>query len=308
MAATTQILPDIQDPVTGERVSYSPGNRERYNAIKQKIATLEQSNRLGARDALANGTPGGNDPYSPNYVAPPGESDISLNSRALTGSYLRDFPAILQQIRREIPKFEQQQYGLAAQYSPQYAALQREIFRKNQQAAEGANLASLERFGTGITNKNLELDKLLNPEYYQDRAVTGDQLRELISGGLSGSELTAIERGNNRQFETEGTAALPIRSKEVESAINFGEAGRNRLTQALQTATQVLPTLRSPVAPYTPNKPTDISGSFQNVQTDLGQSTKDLARYNPAEGATQLKVADITKPRKNDSFNLGLSL
>lgn len=124
-----------------------------------------------------------------------------------------------------------------------------------------------------------------DPEYFDTRANTANQLNQLISGNLTGVELSNMERGLNRQFLQNGTFNTPGNTQQLQAATTYGDAGRNRSIQGLGLAKDLLPAMRtSEVGPVsTQNR--QISDAFAKTDTS---GTNDMFKtlfYNPTDKA-----------------------
>jgi len=84
-----------------------------------------------------------------------------------------------------------------------------------------------------------------DPEYFKTRETTSQQLNDLMSGQLTGGELSNMERGLNRQFLQQGTFNVPSNTQQLQAATAYGDAGRNRTLQGLGLAEKLLPTMRT---------------------------------------------------------------
>jgi len=149
-----------------------------------------------------------------------------------------------------------------------------------------------------------------DPEYFNTRENTANQLQQLMSGQLTGGELSGIERGLNRQFLQQGTFNVPSNMQQLQAAAQYGDAGRARQVQGLGLAEKLLPAMRtSEVAPIsTQNR--QISDALAKTDTTSGQATQKMLFSNPVEEAmksfnTALGIPKSTSDSMGVSGNLG---
>lgn len=168
-------------------------------------------------------------------------------------AYSQYFPQLMQATRDQIGPTEQtlanvqnqiapqQQaldFNLYKQYAPQYAALQSQTQSAN-------DLASIQGAGGQAALAAQKLQQQIDPEYYATRALQSSKLNDLLSNPISGSESAAIERANNQKQIQGGTFDVKNNADTITNAMNFGQAGRDRLGQALNIATGALPNFKS---------------------------------------------------------------
>jgi len=156
---------------------------------------------------------------------------------------------------------------LYAQYAPQYA-----------QAQSQADLSAIQGAGGQAALAGQQLQQQIDPEYYAQRSLIANKLGDLVNNPISGSEQAAIERANAQNALGGGRFGLNTSTQTLANAVNFGQAGRDRLGQALQLATGALPSMKSGTdtfAQATGRGGTNANNITQNQlgATNLGQST-----------------------------------
>lgn len=144
------------------------------------------------------------------------------------------------------PEYSKLQADLYNTYGKQMNQIGQEIAASNAQAQAASDLAVLQGTGQDVIKAGVEAQKLADPEYYATRANMAKALGELMNGGLTGGETEAIQRSLNQNAEAAGLTT-PSAARTVAEAQTFGGAARDRLSQALNQATQALPTMKSGV-------------------------------------------------------------
>lgn len=207
-------------------------------------------------------------------------------------AYASNLPGLMQAVNGQLTPTAQAQYQADAAVSPAYAQLQKQIYDTtgrqmndignqiadvNAKAAATRDLNTLDSTGKQLAASSLEAQKVLDPEYYANRAKMGANLGQLLDSGanLTPGEMSQIERGLAQQSNLTGGATSPSQSNVVANAMVYGKAGTDRFTQALQLATQALPALKSGDSAYmmtTGKSATPNSGDakFQGAQNGTG--------------------------------------
>ena len=194
----------------------------------------------------------------------------------VTQSYLQQMPQIIQMIQQQIPQLERSYWQAQRKFGPKYAQQNLGLLGQANQAELGMQQQGFEQA--------LAQEQQLNPEFYRSRGYTEAALRDVMSPNLTGSELSNIERGLNRQFLGSGTFNAPGNAQQLEAAITYGGAGRQRQVQGLQLAKDIMPALQSPLkTQYTPKT---ISEGAVLGKTQAADTTKNLL-YNPTEAAVE---------------------
>jgi hypothetical protein len=168
--------------------------------------------------------------------------------------------------------YAQSQLNVAQQTSPQYNALMTQLY--------GQYAPMLNQIGNQITGQNMmagqqninnmmagpgaqtvgmanQMQQFLDPQFYQQRQVEQQGLQKLIqsidpSAALSPTEMNEISQGLARQNAQAGTLFNPSQTNTLANAMQYGQAGFNRmqqnrsaLSQALNSSTAFLPTSKS---------------------------------------------------------------
>ena len=216
----------------------------------------------------------------------------------VTESYLQQMPQIIQMIQQQIPQLESAYWQAQKKFGPKYAQ---------------QNLGLLEQAGATERGQNqlgweqaVGQEQALNPEFYRSRALTEQNLRDVMSPNLTGSEMSNIERGLNRQMIGGGTFNAPGNVDQLNAALTYGGAGRQRQMEGLQLAQNLLPAMQSPLkAQYAPKQ---ISEGAVLGKTQAADTTKSLL-YNPTEAALQSYNTALGIPQsrsREQSKDIGL--
>jgi len=218
--------------------------------------------------------------------------DPNLFSQAIAGMYGRDVGSILKYLQNWTPQLEQM-------YRQQGAATTQQDFGQMLQILEmeNANKANVAQ-GNLSNYQNYEapqqilqsqvadsLARQKDPEYFNTRANTANQLNDLMTGRLTGSELSNIERGLNRQFTQQGTFNVPSNIQQLQAATTYGDAGRNRQLQGLGMVDKILPTFRTSEQGPVSTSNRSISDAFAKTDTSGAQGTAKMLFANPVEEA-----------------------
>jgi hypothetical protein len=125
---------------------------------------------------------------------------------------------------------------------PGYGQLQRDI---------GLPTANLNReIAVSDIEAMSNLSRAIDPEYYSTRSATAGAIGDLLRPGLSGGERTEIERALAQANYGQGTLNAPTSTSTVANAMTFGGAARDRLSQAVNLATQALPTFTTQLGEF----------------------------------------------------------
>jgi len=190
--------------------------------------------------------------------------------QAISGQILPSEQAIQNASNIISPQQQALNAQLYATYAPQYANVQ-------SQAQAGADLNAIQGAGGQAALAAQALQRQIDPEFYAQRANISNKLSDLLNNPISGSEQAAIERANAQNALGGGRLGLNTNQQTISNAMNFGQAGRDRLGQALQLATNSLPALKSGTdtfAQATGRGGTNANAVSQNQlgATNLGQS------------------------------------
>src|SRR5437773_2904661 len=228
--------------------------------------------------------------------------------------YAHTLADISKQISPQMAELQAQLYG---QYGPRLNAIGSDIARANALAEAQTQAQVLGGPGRDVAREGVATQRILEPEYFSSRDIASQKLNELLGsinvGGLSGSERAEVERSLARENQARGLGETPTVLSTVSNAATFGsalQAKRNALGQAISSAAQLLPTLRTGVSAF------DVA-SGRSAQPDVGESrflgvqqgenkVPDLAQsiLDPAAKTYQAKLGSSG----GDGFSFGLSL
>lgn len=213
------------------------------------------------------------------------------------------------------PQQQQLDYDIARQFLPQFTELGLQQQNQENMGRAVNDTALLNGPGKDLVRANLEAQKIADPEFFANRARTGDKLGMLLDtlddpdSGLDGSERAEIERSLARDNQAKGLET-PTNISAVSNAMNFGSAGAARkrskqdaINKAMQSASQTLPQLRSgvDVLQLTTNRPSQVNqgvnrfGENQQVgQTALGLGSQLMGQV----GQNARQTADINSKKR----------
>ncbi len=181
------------------------------------------------------------------------------------------------------------QADLAAKQAtaPQEQALNAKLYAQNLptylNAQSAGELGNIQGSGGQSVLAAQELQKQIDPEYYSTRAAMASKLGDLMNNPISGGESAAIERANNAGQIGRGTFDVKNNSDTIQSAMNFGSAGRDRLAQALQLATNATPTMRSGTDTFA--QATGRGGTMPGIGTNLTSGVNTQNGFNAGQSA-----------------------
>lgn len=180
------------------------------------------------------------------------------------------------------------------QYGPQLNAVGSEITRRNALSQAETDRQVLAGPGKGLVEQALETAKIYDPEYFALREQGAGAISDLLNNvnlneGLSSVERDEIAKGLVREGQQRGTPNAPSNTEIVGNAMQYGQAGRNRLienegrlSKALQTASQFMPFTKSgvdvfQVATGKPSTPNQGANQFTGINTPNSQNQFGLA-------------------------------
>lgn len=157
------------------------------------------------------------------------------------------------------PQLAQLMTELYGTYGPQLNKIGSDIARQNALAQVGTDTAALEQARTTLLPQALAAAKQYDPEFFATRELTSNRLGELLrsidlTSGLSDVEKREVEQALAIEGNRRGTANAPSNLDTVSNAMQYGQAGFNRLqtnrsalSTAIANATAALPTFKSGV-------------------------------------------------------------
>lgn len=233
-------------------------------------------------------------------------------SNLISGQMIPQQQAALAAAQATSAPYAQLMTDLYSQFAPQLTGLGNSINKQTMMGTAQNQADVLNGPGQALTTAANSLLQQTNPEYYQQRAATNDQLNQLygsidtmLNGGLSPTENREISQGLAQQGNQRGTANAPSATDTVANAMKYGQAGTQRtlqsqsnLTSAIQAANQFLPQSQvafNPIAQATGmnmNNPgtsqfTGINngaqnayGTIANMSNGLGNNINALQQQN----------------------------
>lgn len=238
-------------------------------------------------------------------------------------AYVANAPALLQSLQGQIlpqgqaelaaqqqlaPGQEQLQLDQYKNFAPEFAKVGSDIAAQNQNNQAANTTSALANNGVALGNAMQTADKSVNAPWYQARDNSVDQLNKLFgslqdpNGGMSGSELAEISRGQAQTDQGNGITS-PTASSTLSNAMQFGEAGQKlkmakqqAIGNALGTATGLMPTIKSSLDPSgaitgtpvsnfgnanSPNQLPNVGETSNNVGMDAFAAANNAAmQYN----------------------------
>lgn len=252
---------------------------------------------------------------SVNYEAPETTAEMLK-------AYTEGLPSFMSAANAQILPNELAQLQASRETSPAYLELQKqlydtygadlnkigsEIYKSNALAQAEADKAVIEGPGRDFVKGALETAKIADPEYFAAREKAGARLQELLQPGLTGGESEAAARGINRVAVGRGLLNAPSQTATLNAAQTFGNASRDRLSQALGVATGVMPQLRTGVNPFEVRPAQQNTGNnlFTGVRQESGNQAAGYS--NNLLGQIGQNVRTETQANASNS-NTALSL
>lgn len=184
---------------------------------------------------------------------------LPLYSQAVSGQIIPQALAELEAKKATSPELAKLMVDLYSRFGPQLNKIGTDITRQNALAQAETDKAVLAGPGKDLVSQALETAKIYDPEYFATRELSSNRLGDLmrsinLDSGLSGSERAEIERSQAQEGTRRGTYNAPSNLDTVSNAMQFGNAGYNRLQQnrsalseAIANATAALPSFKSGV-------------------------------------------------------------
>ena len=164
------------------------------------------------------------------------------------------------------------------QFAPQLSALGTQIQGQEQQAGIRNDLSAIQGPGQELVGDALQLDMLVNPEFYGFRQQASEGMSRLLASQdpskLSGSELAETERGLHRMNTSRGNINVTDSTTTAANAGAFGSAlaGKQaRFGQALSLIPSLSSVSRSPIDAF-------------GIATGRGQQQNTLGAQNVTTG------------------------
>lgn len=163
-------------------------------------------------------------------------TDMANNISALT-TLFPQFASII--AGQAIPQAQAQLSGAQAT-APGYEALA----RQNELAQGSTDAAALTQANSTLLPAALQGQETLDPEYYATRTLTAQKLAEQLNG-IGPTVSREIGQGLSQENAKAGTLNSPSQLGTVSNALQYGKAGQDALTTAIQAATTAMPALKS---------------------------------------------------------------
>lgn len=205
-------------------------------------------------------------------------SQSEISAAGLTRALIQNLPSLAGLFNAQILPNELAQLRASQAVSPEYAQLQRDIFRGNALSEAQTTGDVLAGPGADIVRRADALSREIDPEFFRTRAATSEGINQLLQPGLTGGEREEIQRYLNQVNNETGTLTVPTNISTVSNASTFGRAARDRLSQAVNQATNFLPTSRTgvDVLQQATRQPSAISNAFSNVRSGAGEQATGL--------------------------------
>jgi hypothetical protein len=238
-----------------------------------------------------------------------------INTAGITNevmnSYVQAYPILLQEMMAAMPYYESMKAKTSKAVSQDYLDIQK------QQKEQGAqqDLDVLNTTGSDLTQKVLDLNKQVDPEYFSNRELTASKVADLLNSydlnGLSANENAAVERAVNRG-NVLGGKTTPSASTTVENAMMFGDKfdqKRANLSGAINTANQFATVSKSGIDPFqvTFGRPQGQSavtefGNIGSTTSGMGNTLQDNL-FGTANAYNELRT---DQPSKYESIMAGI--
>ena len=204
--------------------------------------------------------------------------------------------AELESSKATSPGYEQLMTDLYREYGPQLNKIGSDIAKQNALAQAEQDNAVLAGPGGNLVKQAYDLSQVYDKPFYDTRAATAGRIGDLLSsidlsGKLSPTERDEIEKSLALQGGRRGTYNAPSNTDTVSNAMQYGEAGRSRITQsqdalskAIAASSAFLPAAKSgvdvfQVATGRPSMPNTGNSQFQplNNTAQAGAAASGLA-------------------------------
>jgi len=230
----------------------------------------------------------------------------------------KSLPDLMRIINSQITPSELAKFGASSVVSPGYANLQAQTYDTagRQLNRTGQDIARENAFSNAQTDADVlrgpgqdiiqqvnAAQRGLDPSFYGVRDATGNALTSRISGGLTGSETTEIERALNKINSMQGTLDVPSSTTTTANALSYGQAGRGALDNALNQANTFLQTSRSgidafKVATGKTSAPNTGDSKFLGVTQPGGEANNLASNILGQAGAYNQTAAQINANRQ----------
>jgi len=180
------------------------------------------------------------------------------------------------------PGYNKLASDLYSKYAPGLAKTGAEVENINRTGAAATDLDILNNYGVPLSEAALASGKALNPEWYKSRTTSSNALNDLLGSININDPNIEAERLINQENIRSGNTTTPSGTNTVANALSFGNERikrQNQLSEAIKTASGLLPTLQSnfnPAANATTRASTDAGlDQFVGVK-NTGDKTFDF--------------------------------
>lgn len=294
------------DPISGFISGLFGGGGPKWKPYVDSNGNYVWTNPNKANPVPVSSVPGSN--LAPNQAYRQSADNLSAMealfpglSQLTAGQMIPQQQAALAAAQATSGPYAQLMTQLYSQFAPQLAQLGNQVNEQTMMGTAQNQADVLNGPGQALTTAANNLLKQTNPEYYQQRAGTNDQINNLYSsidsmmnGGLSTTENREIAQGAAQQGNQRGTANAPSNLDTIGNAMRYGSAGTQRtqqeqsaLSTAIQSANNFLPQSQvsfNPIAQATGmnmNNPgssqfTGINNGAQNAYGTLASMSSGL--------------------------------
>lgn len=180
-------------------------------------------------------------------------------NQAVSGQIIPNAQATLAAQQATSPGLAKLMTELYGTYGRQLNDIGNDINRTNALSQVGTDTAALNQARQTLIPSALEAAKAYDPEYFATRELSANRLKDLLNSidlgsGLSPVEQREVEQGLAQEGHRRGTAGTPSSLDTVSNAMQYGQAGFNRLqtnrsalSTAIANATASLPAFKSGV-------------------------------------------------------------
>ena len=190
-------------------------------------------------------------------------------------------------------------------FGPQFASAEAAAQKAGKESEVATDAGLLAGGGKDVTQRTLDLQKLVDPEFFGLRESIAGKGQELLAGQdpnkLSEAERAEVERNANRSNIGSGVAGSGSQTAAIGNALSFGDRLQSKRTKLLETLTNLgglAPGLRSGAFNYGAATGAggaglginNLQGTFNTAQQQTGQLANNLLGQ---AGAVQQQRVDI---------------
>ena len=245
-------------------------------------------------------------------------------SKAVAGQEIPQAQASLAAQQATSPGLAQLMTQIYGTYGPQLNQIGSQIAQQNAVAQVGSDTASIQAASQpgGLLDSAKSAAEAYDPEYYNTRALASSKLSDLLNNinlnsGLSSTENREVGQSLAQQGTQRGTYNAPSNLDTVSNAMQYGQAGYNRLAQnrtalgnAIGNATAALPSFKSgtdvfQVATGKPSVPNAGAAQFTGVNSTGTSAANSTANSltNSLMGLTSNTATNANQMAMNTANN-----